>query len=110
MSNMRVIPVTLLTAVASHVTSTRYPHRDGMSTETDAYSHSLHPDSDFSAVLGVIQGNADQIAIGALQRQRISCKRRKRIFRKIQNKELVYNGCLACKKIEAYRIMGRIDS
>ena len=27
----------LLTAVASHVTSTRYSHRDGMSTEADDY-------------------------------------------------------------------------
>jgi two-component system alkaline phosphatase synthesis response regulator PhoP len=26
-----------LTAVASHVTSTRYSHRDGMSTEADDY-------------------------------------------------------------------------
>ncbi len=31
------IPVVLLTAVASHVTSTRYSHRDGMSTEADDY-------------------------------------------------------------------------
>jgi two-component system alkaline phosphatase synthesis response regulator PhoP len=31
------IPVILLTAVASHVTSTRYTHRDGMSTEADDY-------------------------------------------------------------------------
>jgi two-component system alkaline phosphatase synthesis response regulator PhoP len=31
------IPVVLLTAVASHVTSTRYTHRDGMSTEADDY-------------------------------------------------------------------------
>jgi two-component system alkaline phosphatase synthesis response regulator PhoP len=31
------IPVILLTAVASHVTSTRYSHRDGMSTEADDY-------------------------------------------------------------------------
>ena len=31
------IPVALLTAVASHVTSTRYTHRDGMSTEADDY-------------------------------------------------------------------------
>jgi two-component system alkaline phosphatase synthesis response regulator PhoP len=31
------IPVILLTAVASHVTSTRYSHRDGMATEADDY-------------------------------------------------------------------------
>ena len=31
------IPVVLLTAVASHVTSTRYSHADGMSTEADDY-------------------------------------------------------------------------
>ena len=31
------IPVILLTAVASHVTSTRYTHSDGMSTEADDY-------------------------------------------------------------------------
>ena len=31
------IPIVLLTAVASHVTSTRYSHRDGMSTEADDY-------------------------------------------------------------------------
>ncbi len=31
------IPVILLTAVASHVTSTRYSHADGMSTEADEY-------------------------------------------------------------------------
>lgn len=31
------IPVILLTAVASHVTSTRYTHADGMSTEADDY-------------------------------------------------------------------------
>ncbi len=31
------IPVILLTAVASHVTSTRYSHSDGMSTEADDY-------------------------------------------------------------------------
>lgn len=31
------IPVVLLTAVASHVTSTRYTHADGMSTEADDY-------------------------------------------------------------------------
>jgi two-component system alkaline phosphatase synthesis response regulator PhoP len=31
------IPVLLLTAVASHVTSTRYTHREGMSTEADDY-------------------------------------------------------------------------
>ena len=31
------IPVALLTAVASHVTSTRYTHRDGMSAEADDY-------------------------------------------------------------------------
>jgi two-component system alkaline phosphatase synthesis response regulator PhoP len=31
------IPVILLTAVASHVTSTRYTHRDGMATEADDY-------------------------------------------------------------------------
>jgi len=29
--------VLLLTAVASHVTSTRYSHADGMSTEADDY-------------------------------------------------------------------------
>jgi len=31
------IPVILLTAVASHVTSTRYTHADGMTTEADDY-------------------------------------------------------------------------
>jgi two-component system alkaline phosphatase synthesis response regulator PhoP len=31
------IPIVLLTAVASHVTSTRYSHYDGMSTEADDY-------------------------------------------------------------------------
>jgi two-component system alkaline phosphatase synthesis response regulator PhoP len=31
------IPVILLTAVASHVTSTRYTHADGMATEADDY-------------------------------------------------------------------------
>ena len=31
------IPVILLTAVGSHVTSTRYSHHDGMSTEADDY-------------------------------------------------------------------------
>ncbi|QTA87334.1 response regulator transcription factor [Desulfonema magnum] len=31
------IPVILLTAVADRVTSTRYTHRDGMSTEADDY-------------------------------------------------------------------------
>jgi two-component system alkaline phosphatase synthesis response regulator PhoP len=33
----RDIPVILLTAVGSHVTSTRYTHYDGMSTEADDY-------------------------------------------------------------------------
>jgi two-component system alkaline phosphatase synthesis response regulator PhoP len=33
----RDVPVILLTAVASHVTSTRYSHADGMSTEADDY-------------------------------------------------------------------------
>ena len=36
-SNTCDIPVLLLTAVASHVTSTRYSHADGMSTEADDY-------------------------------------------------------------------------
>jgi two-component system alkaline phosphatase synthesis response regulator PhoP len=31
------IPIILLTAVASHVTSTRYSHADGMRTEADDY-------------------------------------------------------------------------
>ena len=31
------IPIVLLTAVASHVTSTRYSHYDGMSMEADDY-------------------------------------------------------------------------
>ena len=31
------IPIILLTAVASHVPSTRYSHYDGMSTEADDY-------------------------------------------------------------------------
>ena len=31
------IPIILLTAVASHVTSTRYTHADGMATEADDY-------------------------------------------------------------------------
>ncbi len=33
----RDIPVLMLTAVASHVTSTRYSHYDGMSMEADDY-------------------------------------------------------------------------
>ena len=33
----RDIPIILLTAVGSHVTSTRYTHYDGMSTEADDY-------------------------------------------------------------------------
>ena len=33
----RDIPIVLLTAVASHVTSTRYTHREGMETEADDY-------------------------------------------------------------------------
>jgi two-component system alkaline phosphatase synthesis response regulator PhoP len=36
-SQLCEIPVLLLTAVASHVTSTRYSHADGMSTEADDY-------------------------------------------------------------------------
>jgi len=36
-NNFCEIPVLLLTAVASHVTSTRYSHADGMSTEADDY-------------------------------------------------------------------------
>ncbi|MBW1889374.1 MAG: response regulator [Deltaproteobacteria bacterium] len=36
-NNFCDIPVLLLTAVASHVTSTRYSHADGMSTEADDY-------------------------------------------------------------------------
>ena len=36
-SNLCEIPVLLLTAVVSHVTSTRYSHADGMSTEADDY-------------------------------------------------------------------------
>jgi len=35
--NLMDIPIVLLTAVASHVTSTRYSHADGMSTEADDY-------------------------------------------------------------------------
>jgi len=31
------VPIILLTAVGSHVTSTRYSHHDGMSTEADDY-------------------------------------------------------------------------
>nr|CBX31051.1 hypothetical protein N47_E45630 [uncultured Desulfobacterium sp.] len=31
------MPIVLLTAVASHVTSTRYSHYDGMSMEADDY-------------------------------------------------------------------------
>jgi len=31
------IPIVLLTAVASHVTSTRYSHADGMNTDADDY-------------------------------------------------------------------------
>jgi len=31
------IPILLLTAVGTHVTSTRYSHRDGMSTEADDF-------------------------------------------------------------------------
>ena len=36
-SQLCEIPVLLLTAVASHVTSTRYSHADGMSTKADDY-------------------------------------------------------------------------
>lgn len=35
--NYHDIPILLLTAVADHVTSTRYSHYDGMSTEADDY-------------------------------------------------------------------------
>lgn len=35
--NFADIPIILLTAVASHVTSTRYSHADGMSMEADDY-------------------------------------------------------------------------
>lgn len=34
---LRDIPIVMLTAVASHVTSTRYSHYDGMSMEADDY-------------------------------------------------------------------------
>ena len=34
---LRDIPIVMLTAVASHVTSTRYSHFDGMSMEADDY-------------------------------------------------------------------------
>ena len=34
---LQEIPIVLLTAVASHVTSTRYSHFDGMSMEADDY-------------------------------------------------------------------------
>ena len=35
--NLASIPIVMLTAVASHVTSTRYSHYDGMSMEADDY-------------------------------------------------------------------------
>ena len=36
-AKLRDIPIVMLTAVASHVTSTRYSHYDGMSMEADDY-------------------------------------------------------------------------
>ena len=36
-ATLRDIPIVMLTAVASHVTSTRYSHYDGMSMEADDY-------------------------------------------------------------------------
>ena len=36
-ANYSDIPIVLLTAVASHISSTRYSHSDGMSTEADDY-------------------------------------------------------------------------
>ena len=36
-ARLRDIPIVMLTAVASHVTSTRYSHYDGMSMEADDY-------------------------------------------------------------------------
>jgi two-component system, OmpR family, alkaline phosphatase synthesis response regulator PhoP len=36
-AKLAAIPIVMLTAVASHVTSTRYSHYDGMSMEADDY-------------------------------------------------------------------------
>ena len=47
------IPIVLLTAVASHVTSTRYSHADGMSTEADDY---LPKPASAEAILDSVKG------------------------------------------------------
>lgn len=50
------IPIVLLTAVASHVTSTRYSHADGMSTEADDY---LAKPASAEEILDAIRGLLD---------------------------------------------------
>ncbi len=50
------IPIVLLTAVASHVTSTRYSHADGMSTEADDF---LAKPASAEEILDAIQGLLD---------------------------------------------------
>jgi len=52
----RDIPIILLTAVASHVTSTRYSHADGMSTEADDY---LAKPASAEEILDAIRGLLD---------------------------------------------------
>lgn len=52
----RDIPIVLLTAVASHVTSTRYSHADGMSTEADDY---LAKPASAEEILDAIRGLLD---------------------------------------------------
>lgn len=52
----RDIPILLLTAVASHVTSTRYSHADGMSTEADDY---LAKPASAEEILDSIKGMLD---------------------------------------------------
>ncbi len=48
------IPIVLLTAVASHVTSTRYSHADGMNTEADDYIAKPASSKDISRSLNVL--------------------------------------------------------
>jgi len=50
------IPVILLTAVASHVTSTRYSHADGMSMEADDYIAKPASSKDISRSLKSLLG------------------------------------------------------
>jgi len=48
------IPIVLLTAVASHVTSTRYSHADGMETEADDYIAKPASSKDISRSLNML--------------------------------------------------------